>query len=142
LSTHNDDDAMKRGKRPDATFKVEAVLYATVHTDAAACERFGISTRTLRTYREQVRDEESEVSEVFNAYAAAISPEAAAADFLGWMQDQVKVLSALILEKGREINPKNPEGLRALTEHMGALLNHAAALHYMKALFEHRSRGG
>ena len=41
----------------------------------------------------------------------------------------------MILEKAREVNPQNPDGLRAIGEHVGVLLEHLVVLAYIERLF-------
>ena len=123
------------GTYPDADERVQAVLFAALHGDEAASARFQITTRTLRKYRAELRDPESDLSKVFRRYASVVRPEVRAVDFLGWMQARVMDLSDVILLKAREVNPNNPESIRAINEHVETLLGHTAALVYIGYLF-------
>ncbi|WP_420455750.1 hypothetical protein [Rubrivirga sp.] len=121
---------------PDNDDRAQAVLYAALHGDPAACARFGITSRSLRNWRAETRRNGSELSETFRRYAGAVCPDVRAGDFGAWMQGRVKELSDVMLEKARQIDPKNPEALRAVGEHIGTLLETLTALTYIGRLFQ------
>lgn len=127
--------------RTDLDTRVQAVISAAVHGDAAACARYGVTSRTLRNYRAAVRERGTETAETFRAYAEALGgtaggpSEARAETFAAFLEARVRALVELFLAKAAEVNPNNPEALRALTEHMGALLEHLVAVEYIARLF-------
>ena len=133
----------KRG-HPSNADRVEAVLHAVVYGDDAACSKYGITARSLRRYRDQIRDPESELSATVRRFSAAIKEaqgETAAAegdqaeDFMVYIQRQVRRASDIIVEKAEQINAANPESIRAVNDHVATLLGHAAALEYIGRLF-------
>lgn len=132
------------GKRLKAHEQAEAVLHAAVFGDDGACARYGITTRTLRRYREEVRDPESELSAFVRQYQAAAQeangqPEAAAEtrveSWADYVRGQVRKASDIIVRKAEEINAANPESIRAVNDHVSTLLGHATALQYLDGLF-------
>lgn len=122
-------------KKISTDAKVQAILHAEVHGDAAACAAFGVTDRALRKWREEAATAGTDCSELFRQYASALNPERRAVDFAAWLQSRVQAASDLLLKKAEGINAANPEGLRAINEHMAALLEHAAALEYIGSLF-------
>lgn len=120
---------------PSDDMRVQAIIYASVYTDAAAARQFSVTTRSLRKWRAELRRGDTTLSETFRRYSAALRPEIHADDFMGWMQRQVREVSAVFIEKAREVNPNNPEGLRAISEHAGWLLEASVALAYISRLF-------
>lgn len=123
-------------QRLDTDGKAQAILYAAVHGDEAACRRFKVSARSLRNYRADAREKGSELSETFRRYAEAVSPEQRAAGFTDWLLGQVKRASELLYAKAeKEANARNPEALRAINDHVATLLEHKTALDYLAGLF-------
>ena len=116
--------------------RVQALVFASVHTDAQAARRYGVTARTLRNWRAELRRGDTDLSKTFRRYSAALRPEVHADDFLGWMQDQVRALSGVFAEKAREVDGRNPEALRALSEHIGRLMEVSVALVYISRLFD------
>lgn len=116
--------------------RVEAVIYAELHGDEAAAKRYNVTVRTLRNWRERVRDPDDEITEVFRAFKAAIDPDFRPHNFAQWLRGQTQDAARLFLEKAQQLDPRNPEALRALNEHMQALLDHAAAIEYITRLFD------
>ncbi len=124
--------------------RAEAVLHSVVHGDDSAAERYGITVRTLRRYREEVRDPDSKLSAVVRRFSAAIKEaqgeDDAAADeraesFASYCERQVRRASDIIVRKAEEINAANPESLRAVNDHVATLLGHLSALQYIASLF-------
>lgn len=139
--------------------RVQAVLFAAVHGDAAAVERYGITARTLRNYRAAVREGDTATARTFRAYAEALgAPGAGVAGcdpgdadgphparvetFAGFMEGRVRELVELFIEKAEHLNPDNPEALRALGEMCGRMLDHLVAVEYVGRLFGDAPRIG
>ena len=123
-------------KRPDTDRKVQFILHAEIHGDEAACARYKLSRRSLQNYRQEARDPDSELARTFASYAQALArPEERAETFAEFLQSQVRKASAILIEKAGQINAANPEGLRAVNDHVATLLDHAAALEYIGGLF-------
>ena len=120
---------------PDDDTRVQALIYAAVYDDEAAARHYGFTTRSLRNWRAEVRDGDTDFSETFRRYADALSPDARVDGFGEWMQEQVRALCDVFIEKARQINPNNPEGLRAIGEMTQTLLEHLATLTYLRYLF-------
>lgn len=123
------------GKRLDIDGKAQALLYAAVHGDEAASERFGVSSRSLRKYRAEGREEGTELSETFRRYAAALQPERRADDFAATLDTEAGALLGIFRTKAEGVNAANPEGLRAIGEMVGRLLDQRTALAYIENLF-------
>lgn len=123
-------------RHPDTDTKAQALIYAEVYGDEAACKRFKLSARSLRRYRELAREPDSELSETVRRYAGAIQPEVKAEDFLSWLQGQVQAAAGLLVKHAGEANPNNPETLRVLNEHVETLLSHALGLDYLSRRFD------
>lgn len=124
--------------------RAEALLHASVFGDRAACRKYGCTARTLRNWRELLRDGDPELSAVFRRYAAAAAEATGDAEggaatragsFADFLQDQVRRASEILVAKAGEINAANPEGLRAVNDHVATLLEHVAALEYISNLF-------
>lgn len=124
--------------------RAEAVLHAAVFGDDAACEKYGCAPRTLRYWREEARDPDSQIAAVCRRFQAAVkeaqgddaaATEARAGSFADYIRGQVRKASDIIVEKAREINAANPESIRAVNDHVATLLGHAAALQYIESLF-------
>ena len=111
------------------------MIYAEIAGDEAAAKRFKLSTRSLYRYRDLAQDESSELAKTVKMYAAVLHPETEAAEFGDFLTEQVRRITNLFAEKGRDVDARNPEGLRALTEHVTALLDHKAALEYIDRAF-------
>lgn len=122
-------------KQLDVDAQAQAILYAAVHGDEAAQRRFKVSLRSLQRYRELARDSESELARTVAAYAAALDPDRRSDNFAEWMTAQVRAASSLLMEKAGKADPRNPDALRAINEHVGVLLDHKAALDYIDRLF-------
>jgi transposase-like protein len=123
-------------RQPDNDDRAQILLYATIHGDAAACARFGVTDRSLRNWRTSVR-EGGDLSETFRLYALALAPEARAGEFAAWVEGDIRRASALFFEKvsPADVSGKNPEVLRAITEHLAALLDHKTALDFLALRF-------
>ena len=123
-------------KRLDLDEQAQAILYAAVHGDEAAERKFKVSDRTLRNYREKAREEGSELSAIFRRYAEAVSPgQQRAVTFGAWLTGHVQEVAAVMLEKARLADPRNPLSLQAINAHVATLLEHHAALAYIDSLF-------
>ena len=127
--------------RTDLDTRVQAVIFAAVHGDASACVRYGVTKRTLRNYRAAVRERDSETARTFRAYAEALgAPDGAPSEarvetFAAFMEARVRELVELFAGKAAELNPDNPEALRALGDMVGRLLEHLVAVEYIGRLF-------
>lgn len=124
--------------------RAEAVLHAVVHGDESAADRYKITERTIRRYREEVREPGSKLSEIVRGFSAAIAEaqgdevaaaEAKAGTLLDFIDGQVRKLSDIVLRKAEEINAANPASIEAVNAHVATLLGHAAALQYIASLF-------
>ena len=114
--------------------RVFAILYAAIHGDAAAAARYQITARTLRGWRAQVRDESTSLHLLYQRYGQAMWPDGRVAD--GADLDAMTVaLLQLFLDKAQGVNPANPEGLRAIGEAIGSLLDQKTAQVYIARLF-------
>ena len=122
-------------KRLDTDDQAQAILYAAVHGDEAACERFGVSDRSLQRYRRKARDPESELAETVARYAAALDGERRADDFAAKLDDGADKLLALFLAKAADVNPANPEGMRSIKEMFATILEQRTATAYITSLF-------
>ena len=130
--------------------RAEAVLHAAVHGDEAACARYDVTDRTLRNYRDQVRDPETKLSASFRRLVAAAKEaqgdDLEAADerggsFRQWLEGRLRETSDVLLEKAREINPKQPQAIEAVSGHFRDLAGHAAALEFLERSFPSSSDG-
>ena len=131
---------MSNKRRLNDSDRAEAILHAAVHGDAAACARYGCTSRSLRNWRTEVRDTESALSAVFRKYASALQPDEAAVEtrsegFVDYVRGQIRKASDILVKKAEDVNAANPEGLRAINEHVATLLEHVAALEYIGRLF-------
>ncbi|MBE2186684.1 MAG: hypothetical protein IAE99_07930 [Rhodothermales bacterium] len=127
---------MGKRKHLDDHQKVEAILFAEMHGDPAACERFKIAPRTLHSYRALARQDGSEIAKICTAYRAALATDdAKAEDFAAWLLQQVREAGGLLVEKARQADARNPEALRVLNEHVATLLDHQTATTYIDRLF-------
>lgn len=120
---------------PDDDTRVQALIFAAVHGDPAAAQRFGFTTRALRKWRAEVREGDTELSETFRLYGRALTPEVRASDFTGWMQRQVMRLLDVFIEKAEHVNPNQPQGLLAIVEMTSTLLDHLSALTFLAYRF-------
>ena len=125
---------------PDTDTRVQALIHAAVYGDAAAAKAFGYTARSLRNWRAEVRAGDTEFSRTFRTYVDAISPESRAQGFADWMEGRVRALTDVFIEKAQDINPNNPEALRALTEMTRTLLEHLAALTFLRLRFAQPER--
>lgn len=132
------------GRRLTDTERAEAVLHAVVHGDENAAARYGISVRTLRRYREEVRDPESELSAIVRRFGAALreaqgldedAAEERAEAFGAWLHGRIRELSDILLDKARGVNPAQPQAYEAVSGHVRDLLGHAAALDFLARTF-------
>ena len=121
-------------KRLDTDGKVQALLYAAVHGDDAAAERYSVSTRTLRNYRAEAKEEGSELSATFRRYAAELQPETKPSAFAETLDSEASALLSIFRAKAEGVNAANPEGLRAIGEMVGRLLDQRTALAYIHGL--------
>lgn len=126
---------MRRGKRPDAAFKAQAVVHAAVHGDKEAAKAFKVSGRTLREYKALARDDASDVAKELRAIAAALQPEARAADVASSLRARFDRLSDIIIAKAERISEKQPQALEALNGHARDILDHVAALAFLDRRF-------
>ena len=132
------------GRRLSDTERAEAVLHAVVHGDENAASRYGISVRTLRRYREEVRNPSSELSAIVRRFGAALreaqgldeeAAEERAEAFGAWLHGRIRELSDILLEKARGVNPAQPQAYEAVSGHVRDLLGHAAALDFLARTF-------
>lgn len=122
------------GKRLDTDGQAQAILYAAVYGDEAACTRFKLSARTLRRYRDLARDKGSDLSQTVRSYAKALQPDGKALDFAATLDAEVADLISLFKGKAVEASAKNPESNRALGELISTLLEHRTALAFIGTL--------
>ena len=122
-------------KRLDTDGQAQAILFAAVHGDEAAIERFEVSERSLQRYRRIARDPESDLAQTVAAYASALQPERRADDFAATLDTEAGELLGIFREKAEGVNAANPEGLRAIGEMVGRLLDQRTALAYIENLF-------
>lgn len=128
-------------RRPTNPERAEVLLHASVFGDEAATQKYGYSARSLRNWRAEVRDPESDLAASFRQFQEAVAElqgdESGAAQratsILDFIDGQVRELSAVILEKARQINAANPAGIESVNGHVATLLGHAAALQYIAA---------
>lgn len=130
----------KKLRRPDLDEQAQAVLYAAIYGDDAACARFKLAARTLRNYRALARDPESDLAATCRKYRDALGSEearteAAAQGFADWLTTQARAVSALLLEKAQGADARNPEALRVLNEHFASILDHKTTTVYIDRLF-------
>ena len=132
------------GSRYTDADRAEAVLHAAVFGDESACEKYGCAPRTLRYWREEARDPDSQIAAVCRRFQAAVkeaqgqeaeATEVQAESFASYIRGQVRKASDIIVRKAEEINAANPESIRAVNDHVATLLGHAAALQYIESLF-------
>ena len=124
--------------------RAEAILHAAVFGDDAACSKYGCAPRTLRYWRDEARDPDSQIAAVCRRFQAAIkeaqgqedaATEDRAQSLASFIDGAVRRLSAIIEKKAEEINAANPASIEAVNAHVATLLGHAAALQYLAGLF-------
>lgn len=132
------------GSRFTDSDRAEAILHAAVFGDDAAVAKYGCAERTLRSWREEARDPDSQIAAVCRRFQAAIretqGDEVGAVDVRAeslavFIDGAVRRLSAIIEKKAEDINAANPQSIEAVNNHVATLLGHAAALQYLAGLF-------
>ncbi len=133
----------KRGRKNiDTHTKVEIILHAEVYGDEAAIKRFSISARMLRNYRALVREEGSEIAGIFRLYREKLAPpEAKAEAHAAWLQQQIAKANKTFHKHLKTLQFTGPESLRAITEHMGRLLDRQELGAYLDTLYGSNGNG-
>lgn len=122
--------------------QAQCLLMAEIRGDEKAAQHFEITVRTLQRYRRELDDPKSELSQTVAAYAVALCPrEDKPQAFADWIKGQARTVSALLVEKARGLDMRNPESLRVLNEHFEAMLEHAATTDYIHNLFDREPAG-
>lgn len=127
-------------RKPDLDAQAQAVIFAAVYGDEAACKRYGITDRSLRRHREKARTPGTDLSDTVRRYADAMRPpEAVREDKAAAFAVQLSALAmqagALFMEKAQEAKGVNPASLDAIREFVAVLLENVTAADYVTRLF-------
>ena len=122
-------------KKLDLDEQAQCIVYAAVHGDELALARYDVSRRSLQRYRELAREEGSDLSRLVALYSAALSPEERPETFAAELDSHTRKLLAVFLDKSQGVNAANPEGMRAVGEMIGRLLDQRTAVDYIDKMF-------
>ena len=126
----------KRLSIPD---RVECILHAAVFGDGSALSKYKIGARTLRNYRREATDPNSELARIYTDYARVLAPEEIKpAEFADWLKRESKRASEKFMEMISKAKEGDVAAAKAVTAHMEALNHQGAAMQYISNIFEER----
>ena len=121
--------AKKRLSIPD---RVECILHAAVFGDESALTKYKIGARTLRNYRREASDPNSELARIYSDYARVLAPEEIKpGEFATWLKKESMRVSQLFMEMISKTKEGDVSAAKAVTSHLEVLGQQTGVMQYV-----------